>query len=68
MSAGLYLHFSIRNLLQRQIEEQLRMMFQEELPQMIHNLSFMFLKKHAGEDGSIDSGSSLPDVIPVCTF
>ena len=36
---------SIQKLLQTQIEGQLRNMFQEELPQMIHNLSLMFLKK-----------------------
>lgn len=53
---------NIRKLLQRQIEEQLRMMFQEELPQIIHNLSLIMVKKYSGEDGGpADSGSSLPD-------
>ncbi|KAJ3256478.1 ERMES complex subunit [Boothiomyces macroporosus] len=36
---------NIRQLLQRQIEKQLRNMFQEELPQMIHNLSLLLLQK-----------------------
>jgi hypothetical protein len=48
--------------LQRQIEEQLRMMFQEELPQMIHNLSLMMLKKYADQDGMDSSSNSLADI------
>jgi distribution and morphology protein 34 len=39
---------NIRALLQRQIEKQLRNMFQEELPQMIHNLSKLQLQKEQG--------------------
>ncbi|KAJ1569678.1 ERMES complex subunit [Cladochytrium tenue] len=36
---------SIRRFLQNQIEGQLRSMFQEELPQLIHNLSLEFIQK-----------------------
>ncbi|KAJ3368780.1 ERMES complex subunit [Kappamyces sp. JEL0680] len=48
---------SIKKLLQRQIEEQLRSMFQQELPQMIHTLSKVMLKEQ-------QSGSHhTPDVV-----
>ncbi|KAJ3197248.1 ERMES complex subunit [Irineochytrium annulatum] len=45
---------NIRRFLQNQIEGQLRKMFQEDLPQLIHNLSLVLIQKKDGE------GKSLP--------
>ncbi|KAG2187062.1 hypothetical protein INT44_003290 [Umbelopsis vinacea] len=40
---------SVRNFLQREIEKQLRTMFQEDLPVMIHNLSLRYINKEQEE-------------------
>ncbi|KAJ3320067.1 ERMES complex subunit [Boothiomyces sp. JEL0866] len=48
---------NIRQLLQRQIEKQLRNMFQEELPQMIHNLSLLLLQKEISNKKNEDKMS-----------
>jgi len=40
---------SVRNFLQREIEKQLRTMFQEDLPVMIHNLSLRYINKEEEE-------------------
>ncbi|KAJ8660345.1 hypothetical protein O0I10_003802 [Lichtheimia ornata] len=41
---------SIRNFLQREIEKQLRNLFQEDLPVMIHNLSLRYLQKDTKDE------------------
>ncbi|KAG2177929.1 hypothetical protein INT43_003176 [Umbelopsis isabellina] len=40
---------SVRNFLQREIEKQIRTMFQEDLPVMIHNLSLRYINKEEEE-------------------
>lgn len=44
---------NIRRFLQTQIEDQLRKMFQEDLPALIHNLSLVYLKEKKNGGGSM---------------
>lgn len=51
---------NIKKLLQRQIEAQLRKMFQLELPQMIHNLSLVMLKEQKDAESPRDEPVKTP--------
>eukprot|EP00842_Homolaphlyctis_polyrhiza_P004454 jgi/Hompol1/5009/HPOL_000671-RA len=50
---------NIRRFLQTQIEGQLRNLFQDDLPQMIHNLSLVMLNKKGTGTGGVAPGSNL---------
>ncbi|RCH91273.1 ERMES complex subunit, partial [Rhizopus stolonifer] len=58
----------LRDYLQREIEKQLRNMFQDELPMMVHNLSLRYLQSEPAQVVSsrpmsiYSSNSSLPDL------
>ncbi|KAJ3091495.1 ERMES complex subunit [Quaeritorhiza haematococci] len=50
---------NIRRFLQNQIEGQLRKMFQDDLPQLIHNLSLMVISKGTGDDMGMSMGMGI---------
>ncbi|KAH6572097.1 hypothetical protein BASA50_001090 [Batrachochytrium salamandrivorans] len=51
---------NIRRFLQAQIESQLRSLFKDDLPQMVHNLSLVLLSKQAAESARKQAAANMP--------